>query len=399
MVSSSYPKCPGDATAPFIEAIAGGVAARGHDVEVILPEHPELARPPGEPVTIRTYRYAPLASWCVWGYAQSMEADVRLRPGTYLLAPFVALSLRNSVSQALSSRRYDALHAHWVVPNASLIADIARAHRVPFVVSLHGSDVAVAERLLPARILARAAFRAAGMVTACSSDLRRRACALGALRERTRVVPYGVDAEAFSPRPSSSGWRGRLGAGPEQTLVVAVGRLVEKKGFRHLVEAAARVEGLHVAILGDGDLEHALTSLAQGRRASVRFVGRVERGTVADALAAADVVAVPSVVDSSGNVDGLPNVLLEAMAAGQAIVASRVAGIPDVVEDGVSGLLVPPGDVEALAQGLRRLKASVDLRRALGGAARRAVEERLTWPAAARAFEECYVQAAALDAR
>jgi glycosyltransferase involved in cell wall biosynthesis len=399
MVTSSYPKFSGDATAPFIEAIARGVAARGHSVDVILPEHPDLDRPAGEPVSFHPYRYAPFDSWCRWGYAQSMEADVRLRREMYLLAPLVALALRNAVSQRLSSRRYDALHVHWVVPNATLVADIAWSHRVPFVVSLHGSDVAVAERLLPARILARWAFRAAGAVTACSGDLGRRAAILGALAERTRVVPYGVDTETFSPRERSATSREKLGASPAETLVVAVGRLVEKKGFRYLVEAAARVEGVHVAILGDGDLERSLASLARERGAPVSWLGRVERGTVAEALAAADVVAVPSVVDSSGNVDGLPNVLLEAMATGRAIVASRVAGIPDVVEDGISGLLVPPADTEALARGLTRLAASADLRRALGRAARRTVEQRLTWPAAARAFEECYVQAAALDAR
>src|SRR5439155_27299880 len=111
-----------------------------------------------------------------------------------------------------------------------------------------------------------------------------------------------------------------------------------------LVQAAAGLEGVHVAIAGAGDLRDALAAEAARLRSPVTLVGALDRAEVPAALAAADVVAVPSVVDRAGNVDGLPNVLLEAMAAGRAVVASRVAGIPDVLEDGVHGLLVPPGD-------------------------------------------------------
>jgi glycosyltransferase involved in cell wall biosynthesis len=120
---------------------------------------------------------------------------------------------------------------------------------------------------------------------------------------------------------------------------------------------------------------------------------------VARALAAADVVAVPSVRDRAGNVDGLPNVLLEALAAGRPVVASRVAGIPDVVRDGLNGLLVPARDPEALATALLRLRREPETRTRLGAAARRYAETTLTWGAAVRAFEEAYAEAAALDAR
>jgi glycosyltransferase involved in cell wall biosynthesis len=120
---------------------------------------------------------------------------------------------------------------------------------------------------------------------------------------------------------------------------------------------------------------------------------------MAAALAAADVVVVPSVVDRAGNVDGLPNTLLEALAAGRAVVASRVGGIPDVVTHEQDALLVPPGDAAALAEALRRLVREPETRERLARAARRLAEARLTWEAACRSFEACYEQAAALDAR
>jgi glycosyltransferase involved in cell wall biosynthesis len=393
MVTSSYPKFPGDVTAPFIESIARGVAARGHRVDVVLPHHPALRRGADEPVPFHTYRYAPREDWSVWGYAQSLHADVKVRKAAWALAPVAALALRSAVARLLQERRYDVLHAHWVVPNAAVVAGLSRTFGVPLVVSLHGSDVFVAERHPAVGALAAAAFRQAGAVPACSEDLAARAKGLGAPPERVHTVPYGVDLQAFAP-PAEPGPRAH---GPLRVL--ALGRLVEKKGFATLVESVAGGRGVEVCIAGDGDLRDELTRMAAERRAPVRLVGPLDRDAVAEAFAEADVVAVPSLVDRAGNVDGLPNVLLEAMAAGKPVVASRVAGIPDVVTDAVDGILVPPGDPAALAEALGRLGSDEGLRDRLGAAARRTAVSRLGWDVAAARIEECYVQAAALAAR
>lgn len=403
MLTSSYPKFPGDVTAPFIESIARGVVARGHRVDVVLPYHPELRRGNAEGVRFFPYAYAPSDAWSRWGYAQSLEADVRVRKGMYLLAPLVALALRSRLSERLLAERYDVVHAHWVVPNAALVTDIVQDHRVAFVVSLHGSDAFVAERLWPARVLARQAFAAAGAVTACSGDLQRRAIRLGALPERTRTVPYGVDVAAFAPDGDArhgAAIRARLGVAEDALLILAFGRLVEKKGFRYLIEAAAALKSAaRVVIAGEGDLRGELEALARDTNAPVTFCGALPREAMAAALATADVAVVPSVVDRAGNVDGLPNALLEALAAGRPIVASRIAGIPDVIEDDRNGLLVPGQDSAALASALSRLLCETATRERLASAARKTALTQLSWDAAAQAFEECYVQAAALEAR
>jgi glycosyltransferase involved in cell wall biosynthesis len=399
MVTSSFPKAPGDVTAPFIESIGRAVAARGHEVDVLLPDHPDLQRGRRGPLRLFPFPYAPFGSWSLWGYAQSLERDVRVRPAVYALVPLVAVALRRALSRRLVERRYDVVHAHWVVPNAAMVGDQVRSHGLPLVVSLHGSDVFLAERFPPARALARRALLRAGAVTACSGDLGRRGVALGARRDRLRVVPYGVDASLFAPSSSGAATRARLGVVPEVVLVLAFGRLVEKKGFAHLVEAVSRLSGVQLVLAGDGDLRRALEDRARVLGAPVSFAGSLPREEMAEALAAADVVAVPSVVDSAGNVDGLPNALLEAMAAGRAVVASRVAGIPDVMEDGVDGLLVPPGDATALGEAIGRLARDGEVRARMGGAARRRARKTLTWEAAAAALEDCYAQAAALDAR
>jgi glycosyltransferase involved in cell wall biosynthesis len=404
MVTSSYPLFEGDGTAPFIEAIARGVAARGHEVDLILPAHPRFTRPDEAGLRFFPFTYAPTSGLNVWGYAQSLNADRGFKWKTLAVAPFAALATRRAVRLRLASSSYDVVHAHWVVPAGVLASGPARAAETAFVVSLHGSDVFAAERNGLVGRAARRAFEAAGAVTACSSDLRDRAVTLGAAAERTRTVPYGVDAAFFGPAASPSpdrrtAMRTRLGAKPSQTLVVAVGRLVEKKGFAHLIAAAGDAPDLHIAIVGDGDLESDLRARSLAARASVTLAGRFSRTQIRDALACADIAAVPSVIDSSGNVDGLPNSLLEAMAAGRAIVASRVAGIPDVVADGVEGVLVPQGDAAALRTALEALSKDRDRRERLGAAAVDRVNRDLTWDRVASTLEGCYVQAQTLAKR
>jgi len=399
MVTSSYPKFSGDVTAPFLESIAHGVAARGHAVDVVLPYHPLLRRDAGEPVRVFPYPYAPFESWNLWGYAQSLEADVHIKPLMFALVPFVAAALRNELATRLLARRYDVVHVHWVVPNGVLVRGVLKAHGVPVVVSLHGSDVYVAARKPWMRGLTRATFEDAGVITACSEELRTRAVAIGSPAARTCTVPYGVDVHAFSPDARTEGIRERLGVRSDAFLVLAVGRFVEKKGFVHLIEAVAKTGGVELVLVGDGDLRGPLETRARELGLRAHFPGFLDRAATAAALAAADVVVVPSVVDRGGNVDGLPNTLLEAMACGRPVVASRVAGIPDVVDDDRNGLLVPEKDPAALAAALRRLVREPETRERLGQAARRDAVDRLSWEATARRFEECYVQAAALAAR
>ncbi len=404
MVTSSYPLFEGDATAPFIEEIARGVVARGHQVDVVLPAHPKLKRPDEPGLRFFPFSYAPLARLTVWGYAQSMNADRGFKGKTLMVAPFAALATARAIRQRLRSDSYDIVHAHWVVPGGVLSRGPSVASGKPLVISLHGSDVFAAERSRLVGLAARRAFRAAAVVTACSSDLRDRAIALGARAESTRTVPYGVDALFFGDARSLTeerreAMRRRLGVSPTQTLVVAVGRLVEKKGFAHLIEAVGSSAQLHLALVGDGDLHRDLEERARTFQSSVTLAGRFSRTETREALQCADIVAVPSVIDSRGNVDGLPNVLLEAMASGKPVVASQVAGIPDVMRDGVEGLLVRPGDASSIRESLMRLAGNAVLRDSLGTAAARRVALELTWDRVAGTLEEGYVQAKALAER
>ncbi|HMA37803.1 MAG TPA: glycosyltransferase [Chloroflexia bacterium] len=407
MVTSSYPKYAGDVTAPFIESIATYVAAEGHEVHVLAPWHPDLRHAPLENgVHLHFYKYAPLRNLNIWGYAESLEADVRVKNAIYPLTPLVALISFFALMRLTGRIKFDVLQAHWVLPNGPVAAIVARLRGLPLVISLHGSDVFVASQNPLLGWVAGLCFRAADAVTACSADLRERAVQLGAAPRRSHLVPYGVDPCAFAPVDGAAArLHQRLGLAPRTPVVLALGRLVYKKGFEYLIAAAptilARHPGAHVYIAGAGDLARDLQAQATrlGVADQVHLPGKVSHDDVPLYLGGCDVFVLPSVIDQSGNVDGLPNTLLEALAAGCAVVASNVAGVPLAVQDGHTGLLVPPKDPAALATAISTLLADPALRRRLGGAGRQKIEDVLNWPHIARVFDAVYRAAITRHAR
>lgn len=399
-VTSSYPKYPGDSTAPFIESITRSLAERGHELTVVLPARADLAPRPIRGVSFRPYRYAPAPSLARFGYAESLRADVALRWSALAVAP---LALASGSTRLMAEARggcWDVLHAHWVVPNAAMALPACWRSGLPLVVSLHGSDVFLSERNPALRRAARWAFARAAAVTACSADLAERGRALGA-REPIETIPYGVDSDRFRPDPEAGArLRARLGLSGEQPVVLAVGRLVHKKGFEVLIDAAPRLLGpwpdVKILIAGRGDLERALSERVArlGLDGVVDLVGNVSHAELPDFYAAATLVVVPSVRDPAGNVDGLPNVVLEAMAAGAPLVASAVGGIPQAVGHGRDGWLVPEKDAAALAEAIDRLLRSPDTQQALGEAARRRAREAFSWSRVGERFEALFAAVA-----
>lgn len=402
MLTTSYPKWPGEATAPFIEEIAAGIAARGHEVHVLMPHRADLHRESLERgVHLHNYRYAPHPSMEVWGYAASLRGDVGVKHAALWAAPLALRSSLQALLRLTATGDFSLVHAHWMLPNGPVAALCARMRGLPLVVSLHGSDVFLAEQTAPTAWAARWAAQQAATITSCSGDLGARLAAVGAPPERITVVPYGVDADAFQPGADGTAIRARLKIAPDQPVIFTLGRMVFKKGFDVLLNAMPEVIAHHpraILVLGGyGDLRESLEHQAVrlGIADRIRFPGMIGHDDVPAFFSMADVAVFPSIHDQRGNVDGLPNVLLEAMSIGRPIVASRVAGIPQVIDDGVQGLLTPEGNVAALAAALKRVLSDSRLATTLGTAARRRVEHELRWSHIAARFEAVYERALA----
>jgi len=233
----------------------------------------------------------------------------------------------------------------------------------------------------------RLAHRLATHVTAVSEAVADSAMALGVPRGRITVIPNGVDTDRFDGRAPADEARRVLGGG-EAPLVGSVGCLAPRKDYGTLLEALALLAGrgraFGAVLVGEGPERAALEarSTALGLGARVRFLG--ERCAVERLLPGMDVFVL------SSREEGIPNALLEAMAAGRPCVATAVGGTPEVLEDGATGWLVPAGSPEALAAALEEALARPEEALRRGAAARRAMRERHSIGAMARAHESFY---------
>lgn len=390
-LAHSYPRFPGDSHGTFVQRLSQELAARGHTVNVLVPDDVELRLDGRGPLTVDSFRYMVPRSAQRLGYSRTLDRDTGIKVTAALAAPLYFLCGTRALVRHVRRRRSEAVHAHWILPNGFLAARAKRRTGVPYAAMLHGSDVFMAERNALFRWMARVALAGATYVTSCSPDLRDRLLAVGGREhaDKIHLVPYGADLPTPPSDEEIVAARDRLGLEAGDRPVVAVGRLVDKKGFDVLVAALpsllARVPAAKLVIGGGGPLAGPLAEQARslGVAERVVFAGPLQHHQVLALMALGEVFVMPSVRDAQGNIDGLPVVIPEAMAAARPVVATDIAGIPLAITDGETGLLVPERDPEALAAALARPLADRDLAARLGRAAGERVARELTWRAIA----------------
>jgi glycosyltransferase involved in cell wall biosynthesis len=257
-------------------------------------------------------------------------------------------SIRGAFWRSVRSFRPDVVFATWAYPDGWAVVDLAHQARLPVVLKVHGSDVLQMDQYPGRRRGTTEALRRADRVVAVSRDLAQKAVALGASKDRVRLIYNGVDNTVFFPGDRSAA-RARLGLAIEKSILLFVGNLMAVKGPDLLVEAAGQLTDrgidFHLHVIGKGPLRADLERWALDRGISTTFHGTVAHERLPDWFRAANLLVLPS------RSEGVPNVLLEAAACGTPFVATRVGGVLEVADLGHSRL-VPPEDPIALADAM-----------------------------------------------
>lgn len=276
--------------------------------------------------------------------------------GRRLHAACLFLSLLLQRLPSFLPGRWDCLLASWGYPDAVAVAALASLSGTPFVAKVHGSDVNVFAEAPGRRGQIRWALQRACHVVAVSRALAERLVRLGVPAERQSVIYNGVDPQRFHPLPRETA-RQQLGHAPDERVLLFVGNVQASKGCGELLEAFCRLSTreprARLVFAGTGPQVPALQAMAAERGCAdkVRFAGRLPHEAVIRWMGAADLLCLPS------HAEGVPNVVLEAMACGRPVVATDVGGIPEVLP-AFAGLMVPPRDVDALEAALARALAA-----------------------------------------
>ncbi len=366
------------------------------EARVAHPEAPALAREvtvlyrPATPLFWLAHLYflwrCPRRYWhCLVRYALRAPEPWRHRRrclAFLALAPYTAWRLRRAGVQHL--------HAHFANAPASLALPAAYLAGISFSFTVHAYDLFIDRLLLPAKLEA-AAFVAS--ISRFNLRFLQQQFPAAAARARLELVRNGIDPERFRPAPHATG---------TPPLVLAVGRLVETKGFHVLVAACARLRqagrACRCLIVGEGPEAQPLQKLVVdlGLDDRVELPGRLQPEALLPLFRSADLLAMPACV-RHGDQDGIPTVLIEALAMEIPVVATRVSGIPELVRDGDTGLLVDPDDPAALAAALARLLADPGLGRRLAAAGRKLVAAEFNSQRSAARLLELFTEA--IDSR
>jgi glycosyltransferase involved in cell wall biosynthesis len=397
-----YPQHANDTQATYVHDINRHLVRRGHSVTVVTPGDPSLPRTDTfDGVKIVRFPLELPPDLTYGRVAQSRVSWLGKFARIVVMAHYMEAQHRAILAEVRENGG-DVIHAHWAIPTGPAAVLAARKLHLPSVITMHGGDVYVNPEQgydFPTRWYVRPALRwtlrHAGALTAITEDCRQHALRAGAPAEHIRLVFNGTDLRRFSP--ADNGNRGDPRFGPH--MVFACRQLFPRKGIRFLLEAGAELKSqfpdLKIVLAGDGFERPELARLAAelGIASDVTFLGWVPNVELPQYYRAAAVSVIPSLEEGFG----IP--AAEAMGCEVAVVASDAGGLPEVVENGVTGLVVPRGDSKALAQAIGSLLADPQRRRVMGQAGRERALRLFDWDRSAQQFEDLYREVASRMSR
>ncbi len=387
ILTHTFPRSKKDSAAPFMRGLAEGLAQAGNQVTVLTPYSPEfVAENTSRSYRLMTYKYVFPFFLHKLGYSQTLNNDMKLKPIMYILAPLMIISGVISLYRLVRMEKIELVNAHWILPNGFIAAVVSRICGVPVVSTLPGSDVYMVGKNVLYKWMAKIAADCSLAITSNSPNLLNDLARLIPVsRKKFQTIIYGVDAQKFKPSTQARLVLRRTLDIPKRSLVVlGVGRLVAKKGFRYLIKAAEiivkKYPRVRFVIVGDGSQQSYLKELTQKLKLepNFRFVGAVNYTKLVDYYNLADIFVLPSIRDEEGNLDDQSVAVVEAMACGIPVITTNFEGYKIVVSP-ANGILTKEKDYRGIAKALGELLGSEKRRLEFGRASRASVIKKFTW--------------------
>lgn len=383
VLTSTFPRWVGDTEPRFVLDLCRHLSDDA-EIQVLAPHCPGAALEETiEGVRVQRFRYFVPGLQAV-AYQGGISARLRENPWRVLQLPVFFTALWWASRRLIHSWNPHVIHAHWIIPQGWM-ACLAAWNRVPVLCTSHGGDLYGLRGPLFQRLKAWT-LRRCRTVTVVSQSMVQPVTAL-APQCHVEVISMGADLTTQFTALEDPSTR-------NDDHILFVGRLVEKKGLRHLLQAVPLIQGAHPAlkltIAGDGPLKEELQrqTYALGIEKSVKFLGSVRHCDLPALYRRATVAVFPFVVAEDGDQEGFGLVVVEAMGCGCPVIASDLPAVRQSIQHGVTGLLTPPGDPRALADTIHRCLADAPMRTKLAMSALKSARERFDWPSIATRYRQ-----------
>lgn len=393
MLTSSFPRFEGDHAGVFVYHLVSHLTRKGVDVEVLCPheyglKHTEIV---GD-ITVRRFPYFYPLKYQRLCYGSGIPENMGRSLLEICQIPFFVLSGILYSLWRSGITRPDIVHAHWTLPQG-LAGILCKSFlRIPCVTSIHGSDVNSLKHPL-FRAMNKLVLSLSDVCTANSSANADEAVNISG-RKNIKIIPMGVDTDFISETLENSSVKEQYNI--DGKIILFAGRLIDLKGVNFLIKAMPKVLETYadakLFIIGSGPLKDRLMDLAKGLGLAdiVTFIDLVTQDELKKFYLLSDVFVLPSIINEKGETEGLGVVMLEAMAAGLPVVGSKVGGIPDIIQDGKTGMLSKQKDPESIAAKIITLLSDEVLRKRIRENGMRLIEKKFSWERIAKEFMDVY---------
>jgi len=385
VITSAYPDYEDDPHGIFVHRLMKEIAKKGHEVHVLAPYTGGETEYTLEGVHVERFHYFyPRRFEKLSGRAGMID---NVKEGFLVKIQVLTFLFFNVIHSILKLRKMDVVHVQWPIPNGLGAIFLKKIYGIPYINTIHGEEVHLSKRyhlLFALRWLVNNSSK-----TITNSTATRKFCLEAGLDgDKIEVIPFGVDTDFFRP----------LDVYKDENIfqILSVGYLIERKGFEYLIRAMPLVlekyENARLKIVGTGPLESKLKELVYELDLGdeVEIVKNVSDEELLMIYNSSDLFVLPSIVDSQGNTEGLGVVLLEAMACGLPVIGSDVGGIPDIIEDEKTGVLVKEKDYEELSKVILNLIFEDNLRNYLVDNSLKIVKTNFSWKMISNYYLDIY---------
>lgn len=387
VITSAYPEFEDDPHGIFVHRLMKEIHKQGYDVKVLAPYTGGKTDYILDGIHVkRFYYFYPKRFQRLCGRSGMID---NVKEGILVKLQVLTFVFFNTVNSLKNLHDVDLVHVQWPIPNGLGALFLKKIYGIPYINTIHGEEVYLSKRYHTLMFLKSIINNSVKSLTNSSATLE--SCLdVGFDGKKFDVIPFGVDTDFFKP----------LNVNKDKSTfqILAVGYLIERKGFEYLIKAMKYVlerhENVKLKIVGSGPLEGKLKSFIKDfeLERNIEILKNVSDKGLLTLYNSSDIFVLPSVVDSQGNTEGLGVVLLEAMACGIPVIGSDIGGIPDIIQDRKTGLLVSEKDISGLSNAILALIENRDLRQNIAFNGYNEVKEKFSWYGIAKKYTELYNQ-------